>query len=85
LSPNNPETNFLSLTASLIASLAAMYSASTILCAMDPYFQIDQEIIADPKLKQYLEVLFRSIGLLAQSTSAYPCKNKPPLDVYIKP
>jgi hypothetical protein len=57
-SPNNPKTNFLSHTTSLLASLAAMYSTSAALCEMDPYFRLDQEVIADPKFKQYLEVLF---------------------------
>jgi hypothetical protein len=75
----------MSHTTSLIASLAAMRSVSVVLYAMDPFFHLDQEIIAYPKKKQYSEVLFQSIGLPAQSASAYPCRNKPPLDVYLRP
>jgi hypothetical protein len=58
MSPNDPETNFSSHIASFLASLAPMYSTFAILCEMDPYFQLDQDIIEDPKLKQYLEVCF---------------------------
>jgi hypothetical protein len=52
------KTNFLSHIASLLASLAVMYLDFVVFCAMDPCFLFDQEIIADPKLKQYPEVLF---------------------------
>jgi hypothetical protein len=49
---NKSERSFLSHTASLPAALAAMYSASAVLWATEPYFLLDQEIIAEPKLKQ---------------------------------
>jgi hypothetical protein len=49
---NKSESGSLSHTASLLAALAAMYSASVVHCAMEPYFLLDQEIIAEPKLKQ---------------------------------
>jgi hypothetical protein len=55
---NKSESSFLSHTASQLATLAAMYSASAVLWAMEPYFLLDQEVIAEPKLKQYPEVLF---------------------------
>jgi hypothetical protein len=49
---NKSERGSLSHTASLLATLAAMYSASAVHWAMEPYFLLDQEIIAEPKLKQ---------------------------------
>jgi hypothetical protein len=48
---NKSERSSLSHTASLLAALAAMYSASAVHWAMEPYFLLDQEIIAEPKLK----------------------------------
>jgi hypothetical protein len=66
---NKSESSFLSHTASLLAALEAMYSASAVLWAMEPYFLLDQEIITEPKLKQYPEVLFRSTVLPIQSES----------------
>jgi hypothetical protein len=49
---NKYERSSLSHTASLPAALAAMYSVSAVHWAMEPYFLLDQEIIAEPKLKQ---------------------------------
>ena len=69
---NKSESSFLSHTASLLAALAAVYSASAVLWAMEPYFLLDQEIIAEPKLKQYPEVLFRSTTLPIQSELVKP-------------
>jgi hypothetical protein len=63
------ESSFLSSTASLLAPLATMYSAFAVLWAMEPYFPLDQEIIAEPKLKQYLKVLFQYTVLPIQSES----------------
>ena len=58
--------------ASHVAVLVAIYSASTELRATDFCFLLHQDIILDPTLKQYSEVLFRSAELLAQSTSLNP-------------
>jgi hypothetical protein len=69
---NKFESSFLSHTASLLATFAAMHYASAVLWAMEPYFLLDQEIIVEPKLKQYPEVLFRSTVLPIQSESIYP-------------
>jgi hypothetical protein len=49
---NKSERSFLSHTASLPAALAAMYSASAVLWATEPYFLLDQEIMLNPKMKQ---------------------------------
>jgi hypothetical protein len=48
--------------------LAAMYYASAVLWAMEPYFLLDEEIIAEPK--QHPDVLFRFATLPAKSESA---------------
>jgi hypothetical protein len=48
---NKSERGSLSHTASLLATLAAMYLAFAVHLAMEPYFLLDQEIIAEPKLK----------------------------------
>jgi hypothetical protein len=45
---NKSESSFLSHTASL---LAAMYSDSSVLWAMEPCFLLDQEIIYEPNLE----------------------------------
>jgi hypothetical protein len=55
---NNYESSFQSHIVSLLAALGAMYSASAVLWAIEPYFLLDQKIIVEPKLKQYPEVLF---------------------------
>ncbi len=47
------------------AVLAAIYSASAELRAMDFGFLLHQEVIPDPMLKKYLVVLFRSTELPA--------------------
>jgi hypothetical protein len=49
---NKSERGSLSHTAFLLATLAAMNLASAVYWAMEPYFLLDQEIIAEPKLKQ---------------------------------
>jgi hypothetical protein len=41
------ESSFLSHTASILVSLATMYSASIVLWAMEPYFLLDQQIIVE--------------------------------------
>ena len=69
---NKAVNNFRSHTASLAPKEDAMYSASVELNATEVCFRLDQETIPDPRLKQYLEVLFRSIELSAQSESEYP-------------
>jgi hypothetical protein len=66
---NKSKSSFLSHTASL---LATMYYASSVLWAKEPCFLLDQEIIVEPKLKQYPEVLFRSTVLSIQSKSINP-------------
>jgi hypothetical protein len=78
-------SSFLSHTASMLAALVAMYSASVVLWAMEPCFLLDQEIIVEPKLKQYPEVLFRSTLLPIQSESVKPWSITPPLEVYLRP
>ena len=54
------------------AVVAAIYYASVELSAMDFYFLMHQEVIPDPRLKQYPLVLFRSTVLLAQSALVNP-------------
>jgi hypothetical protein len=66
---NKSESSFLSHTVLLQAVLAAMYSASAMLWATEPCFLLDQEIIAEPRQKQYPDVLFWSTALPIQSES----------------
>jgi hypothetical protein len=73
---NRPVSNFRSHIASQLAEHAAMYYASAVLRAMPDCFLLCHEIIADPKLKQYPEVLFLSETLPAQSASVYPLNVK---------
>ena len=53
--------------ASQLAEHAAMYSASIVLRETLDYFLLCHEVLADPKLKQYPEVLFLSEALPTQS------------------
>jgi hypothetical protein len=62
---NKSEINFLSHTIYVHASHASIYSASAMLSATDFYFPLPQDIIAEPKLKHILEVLFMSSALPA--------------------
>jgi hypothetical protein len=62
---NRPVNNFQSHIASQLAEHAAMYSAYTVLRAILDFFLLCHEIMADPKLKQHLEVLFLSATLPA--------------------
>ena len=62
--------------ASQLVEHAAMYYASVVLRAILDCFLLCHEIIADPKLKQHLEVLFLSETLPAQSASVYPLNVK---------
>ena len=64
---NKLKSSVLSYIASHVAILATIYSASAELIATDFYFSLHQEIILDPTLKQYPEVLFQSTELPAQS------------------
>jgi hypothetical protein len=57
---------------SQLAEHATMYFASTVLRVMLDCFLLCYEIMADPKLKQYPEVLFLSETLPAQYESMYP-------------
>ena len=66
---NRFTSSFLSHMASHEVVLAAKYSASDELKATDFCFLLHQEVIPDPMLKQYLEVLFRSTELPTQSAS----------------
>jgi hypothetical protein len=66
------EINFLSHTAYVHASHAAIYSASVVLSATDFFFLLPQDIIAEPKLKHIPEVLFLSYALPPQSESMNP-------------
>jgi hypothetical protein len=50
---NKSESRFLSHTASILATLAAMYYASTVLWAMESYFLLDQEIIVEQYIRKY--------------------------------
>jgi hypothetical protein len=68
----NSESIFMSHTDSLLAALVEMYYAFAVLWAMEPCFLLDQEIIVEPKLKQYLEVLFWSNVLPIQYEFVYP-------------
>jgi len=52
--------------------MAAMYSASTELGAIDLYFLMYQETTAEPRLNILPEVLFQSNGLPTQSASMNP-------------
>jgi hypothetical protein len=55
--------------ASQLAKHATIYSAYVVLRAMLNFSLLFYEIMADPRLKQYLEVLFLSKTLPAQSES----------------
>jgi hypothetical protein len=55
--------------ASKLAEHAAMYSASAVLREILDCFLLCHEVMADPKLKQHLEVLFLSEALPAQFES----------------
>jgi hypothetical protein len=44
--------------ASQLAKLATMYSASAKLSATEVYFQLNKEMVVDPKLKQHPKVVF---------------------------
>jgi hypothetical protein len=62
--------------ASQLEEHAAMYYASVVLREMLDCFLLCHEFMADPKLKQHLEVLFLSKTLPAQSESVYPLSLK---------
>jgi hypothetical protein len=51
---------------------ATMYSASVVLEAILYFSLLCHEVMAGPRLKQHLEVLFLSETLPAQSESVYP-------------
>ena len=53
--------------ASQLATLAAIYSASAELNAIDCCFQLNHDNTVEPNLKQHLEVLFLSEAQPAQS------------------
>ena len=53
----------------------AMYLASVELCATEDCFLHIHDIIAEPKLKQHLELLFPLVTLPSQSKSVYPCRS----------
>jgi hypothetical protein len=55
--------------ASQLVEHAAMYSASVMLGEILDCFLLCHEVMADPKLKQHLEVIFLSETLPAQSES----------------
>ena len=55
--------------ASKLVEHAAMYSTYVVLRAILDCFLLFHEVMADPKLKQHLEVPFLSEALLAQSES----------------
>jgi hypothetical protein len=67
------------------ATLNAIYSASTVLKATDLCFLLHQETMLNSKVKQQLNVLFRSTIRFAQSISTYPCKLKFTLEAYLRP
>ena len=66
---NRFTSSFLSHMTSHEAVLAAIYSASDELRATNFCFLLHEEVIPDPMLKQYLEVLFESIELPTQFVS----------------
>jgi hypothetical protein len=59
-----------------LAEHATMYSTSVMLGVMLDCSLLCHEIMADPRLKQHLEVLFLSETLPAQSESIYPYNPK---------
>jgi len=65
--------------------LAAIYSASPKLNAIEFYFLLHQETIPDPTLKQYPKVLFLSIEMPSQSTSVNPHNLTSSPWVYLNP
>ena len=65
--PNNSLKSFLNQTTSQEAILTAMYLASAVLKATDFCFLLIQDIEAEPKEKQHLEVLLRNIIITMQS------------------
>jgi hypothetical protein len=73
---NRSVNNFLSHIASQLAEHAAMYSSSAVLREILDCFLLYHKIIADPKLKQHLEVIFLSAMLPAQFASVYPLNVK---------
>lgn len=70
--------------ASLAPIDAAMYSASVELWATDDCFLLNHDIIADPKVKQHLDVPFRSMEFPVQSESVNPLKFNSVL-LYLRP
>jgi hypothetical protein len=56
--PNNSARSLQSHTTSQNALHNAIYSASVVLKTIEVCFLLHQETIADPKVKQQLEVLF---------------------------
>jgi hypothetical protein len=70
---------------SQLAVLAAMYSASADLSAMEVYFLLSHDIITDPKLKQHPKVLLLSVALLAKFESVYPCNFTSPSPRCLRP
>jgi hypothetical protein len=66
---NRPVNNFRSHMDSQLVEHAAMYSASVVLRAILDCSLLYHEVMADPRLKQHLEVLFLSETLPAQSES----------------
>ena len=83
--PNYPAKSVRSQTTSLAAELATIYSASAVLRATEFCFLLHQEITAEPRLKQHLEVLFLSAVHLAQSESVNPCDFKSHSESYRRP
>jgi hypothetical protein len=73
---NRPINNFQSHIVLQLAEHTTMYSASAVLRVMMDCFLLCHEIMADPKLKQHLEVLFFSATLPSQSESVYPLNVK---------
>jgi hypothetical protein len=69
---NNHASNFRSHTTSLLAKHVAIYYASVVLSATPVCFLLSHQIIADPKLKQHPDVLFRSVTLSSISSHASP-------------
>jgi hypothetical protein len=65
--PNRPVNNFQCHMDSQLVEHATMYSSSVMLREILYFFLLCHEFMADPRLKKYLEVLFLSETLPAQS------------------
>ena len=62
-----------------------MYSSSMVVKATKFCFLLHEETMADPKVKQQPDVLFRSTTILAESTSAYRCNLVSTPEAYLRP